>query len=62
MKEENELEKYNTTVNNIKCDIYQACYNCYYDCEEERLEKYLNHSCIEKPTTVDIIRTILSKI
>lgn len=55
-------KKYNLSVNTIKCDIFQACSNAYYECEEKKLIDYLNVPCIEKPTTRDFIKSILEKI
>lgn len=55
-------KKYDTSINNIKCDIFQACCNSYYECEEQVMKKYLNKSCIEKPTTKDFIEAILKRI
>lgn len=55
-------KKYNTTINTVKCDIFQACNNAYFECEETKMKEYLKSSCIEKPTTINIIEAILTKI
>lgn len=54
--------KHSTNVNNIKCNIFQATLNSYYDCEQNKLEKYFKRYFYEKPKTKDIIYTILEYI
>lgn len=58
----NIARKYNSSINTIKCDIFQACCNSYYESEEEIMKEYLNMPCIEKPTTKDFIEAIIKRI
>lgn len=55
-------KKHSTNVNNIKCNIFQATLNSYYDCEQNKLEQYFKRVFYEKPKTKDVIYTILSYI
>lgn len=55
-------KKHSTNVNNIKCNIFQATLNSYYDCEQNKLEHYFKRYFYEKPKTKDIIYTILKYI
>lgn len=55
-------KKYSTSNTNIKCNIFQATLNSYYDCEQNKLEKYFGRHFYSKPQTKDIIYKILENI
>lgn len=55
-------KKYSTSNTNIKCNIFQATLNSYYDCEQDKLEKYFGKHFYSKPQTKDIIYKILENI
>lgn len=55
-------KKYNTTENNIKCNIFQANLNSYLNCEHKKLEEYLRRPFIEKPTMRDIIYAVIKHL
>ena len=54
--------KYNTTINNVKCDILKASNVSFYECENNKFQKYFNLVNTYKPNTKTIIYTILNKI
>lgn len=54
--------KYSTSHTNIKCNIFQATLNSYYDCEQYKLEKYFGRYFLSKPKTKDIIYKVLENI
>lgn len=54
--------KFFTTSNTIKCNIFKATENSYYECEEEKLKKYFNKKFISKPKTKDVILAISKHI
>lgn len=53
-------KKYGKSINNIKCNITQATYAMYYDCEEKVLEKYFPYFYTMKPKVKEIIFAILN--
>lgn len=55
-------KKHSTTVNNIKCNIFQSTLNSYCDCEQKKLEQYFKRYFYDKPKTKGIIYTILEHI
>lgn len=55
-------KKYSTSPVNIKCNIFNATLNSYYECDEIVLQKYLNRKFISKPTTKDIILAVCDHI
>lgn len=55
-------KKYSTTTNNIKCNIFQATNNSYCECEENKLLSYFGRYLLSKPTTKNVIYTILHHI
>lgn len=55
-------KKYNTSVENVKCNIIQASNNSYYECPQEIMEKYFGYPLIVKPKTKDIIYAIIRKL
>lgn len=54
--------KHNKNVNNIKCNILRATEAMYFECETNRLMKYLNFQKDIKPKSKEIIYAILNKI
>ena len=55
-------KKFHTTVNNVKCNIFQASNISYYECEETKLKKYFQNCLDSKPKPKDIIIQILNHI
>lgn len=55
-------KKNNTNVTNIKCNIFQASVNSYYECDENRMQNYFGKKFYSKPKTKDIIYTVLEHI
>ena len=55
-------KKYNTNSINIKCNIFQACNNSYFECEQDILEKYFNLPICAKPKTMELIIEIIRHI
>lgn len=55
-------KRYNTSVENVKCNIIQASNNSYYECPQEIMEKYFGFPLISKPKTKDIIYAVIRKI
>lgn len=53
-------EKYETSVNNVKCNIRNATDKMYYDCEQDILSKYIG--CLEKVTTKMVIKSVLKRL
>lgn len=53
-------QKYNSNVNNVKCDIRNATDKMYYDCEQTIVTNYIG--CNMKPTPKIIIKKILKEI
>lgn len=53
-------QKYNSSVNNIKCDIRNATDKMYYDCEQKIVTKYVETNL--KPTPKMIIKAVLKRI
>lgn len=54
--------KYNCSINNIKCNIFQSILQSYCNCDEKYLNTYLNNPFISKPKTKDIIESVLIHI
>lgn len=55
-------KKYLISINTLKCDIFQSTLYSYINCEEIKLENYLERSCIEKPSTKNYINAIIKHI
>lgn len=55
-------EKYNTSVNTIRCNIRHATNNMYYECDDKRLKEYFGLGDNESPTSKEVIYTILNKL
>lgn len=55
-------KKHKTTEHNIKCNIIHATNAMYYECEEEKLMKYLHYYTVSKPKPKEIIFTILNRL
>ena len=55
-------EKYNKTVNTIKCNIIKATDSMYYDCDETLLKNYFHFYTDYKPKPKLVIYTVLNKI
>ena len=54
--------KHSTTINTVKCNIFHATMNSYYDCDQNKLERYFGRRFLSKPTTMDVINKILDNI
>lgn len=55
-------KKYKKTINTIKCNIINATDMMVYECDEEKLIKYLGYFNYSKPGPKKIIERILTKI
>lgn len=55
-------QKFFTTPNNIKCNIFQATNNSYFECEEIQLNKYFKKKLVCKPSTKDVILAVSKHI
>lgn len=55
-------KKYNTSIENVKCDIIQASNNSYYECPQKVMENYFGYQLISKPKTKDIIYAVIRKL
>lgn len=55
-------KKYNKTTNNIKCNITRATSIMFYECEENKLNKYLGTCILPKTGSKIIVHTILNKL
>ena len=55
-------QKYNKTVNTIKCNIIKATDSMYYDCDETLLKNYFHFYTDYKPRPKLVIYTVLNKI
>lgn len=55
-------KKFGKTINNIKTNIKNATDMMYYECEEEKLMRYLGHCYCSKPKPKEVILNILKKI
>lgn len=55
-------KRYNKTPHNIKCCVNLATTYMFYECDNEKLQKYFFIQKDEKPCTKTIIYTILNKI
>lgn len=55
-------EKYNTSANNVKCNIRNATDKMFYDCDEEVLKSYFGMYLMLKPGPKLVIRTVLKKL
>ncbi len=53
-------QKYNSSVNNVKCDIRNATDKMYYDCEQEIVSKYVEDNA--KPTPKMVIKAVLKRL
>lgn len=54
--------KYNKTISNIKCNINQSTTRMYYECDSNKLQRYFNFECDEKPKPKLVMTTILNKV
>lgn len=55
-------EKYNTSINNVKCNIRNATDIMFYDCNEERLKEYLKECSLSKIGAKKVILAVLERI
>lgn len=55
-------EHYNTTANNIKCNITNSTDKMFYDCEEKILRAYLKEFRFTKPGPKKIMEAVLKRI
>lgn len=55
-------EKYNTSVNTVKCNIRNATDKMYYDCDEKILKDYLRDFEFSKPGAKRIAFGVLAKL
>lgn len=55
-------QRHSTTINNVKCNIFQANLNSYYECEEVEFDKYFNFNICCKPKNIDVITTVLEHL
>lgn len=55
-------DKYNKSINTIRCNIRHATECMYYECDIKRLKEYFRLIDDEKPTTKEVIYTVLNKI
>ena len=55
-------KKFSTTVNNVKCDIFQATNISYYECEEYKMKEYFCSFSSSKPKTKDVISEVLKHL
>lgn len=53
-------QKFNTSVNNIKCNIRNATDKMYYDCEQDIVVRYVK--TLQKPTPKIVIKSVLRRI
>ena len=51
--------RYKTSINNIKCDIFQSINNAYFNCTQEIYDNFFGYKVIEKPKTIDLIKKVL---
>lgn len=55
-------EKYNTSANNVKCNIRNATDKMFYDCDEKVLREYLRDYEFSKPGAKRIAFKILERL
>lgn len=55
-------EKYNTSINNVKCNIRNATDIMFFDCNEDRLIEYLKEGSLSKIGAKKIILSVLEHI
>lgn len=53
-------QKYNTSINNLKCDIRNATDKMYYDCEQDVVTRYVESFL--KPTPKMVIKAVLRRL
>lgn len=51
--------RYKTSINNIKCNIFQSINNAYFNCSQEIYDNFFGYKVIEKPKTIDLIKKVL---
>lgn len=51
--------RYKTSINNIKCNIFQSINNTYFNCSQEIYDNFFGYKVIEKPKTIDLIKKVL---
>lgn len=52
-------KKFNTSVNNVKCNILRASNYSFCECEIHKFEKYFGLLGVKKPNSKTIIFTVL---
>lgn len=55
-------QKYNTSTNNVKCNIRNATDKMFYDCDEKVLREYLSDYEFSKPGAKRIALKILERL
>lgn len=55
-------QKYNKSVHNIKCNIIHSTDIMVYDCQEEKLNKYMGFFCYSKPGPKKIMYSVLKNM
>lgn len=55
-------KKYNTSTNNVKCNIRNATDKMYYDCDEKVLRDYLRDYEFSKPGAKRVAIKVLEKL